>query len=165
MPPGTALAVTDAEGRTAHHGGPEVKDVFTSVGVGSGFATNRARSSRARIKSDERARVDRVTDIPIVTPRGATIRLGQIAQVTSARGPTQITRRDRRRTVYVTAYLERASRRRHSGRPGQAHRAGRLHDQPGWRGGDADRLVLALTLHVLLMYLLMVALFGSLLYR
>ena len=50
-------------------------------------------------------RVEQVGEIPIVTPSGATIRLGQIASVSTVSGPTQISRRDRQRSVYVTANL------------------------------------------------------------
>ena len=57
------------------------------------------------LNPQERERVSQVSDIPIVTPRGATIRLGQIAQVTQVSGPSQVTRRDRQRSVYVTGAL------------------------------------------------------------
>src|SRR5207248_1323799 len=53
----------------------------------------------------ERVRSDQVSDIPIITPRGSVVRLGQIAQFRTVSGPTQVDRRDRQRTVYVTASL------------------------------------------------------------
>src|SRR5258708_26449946 len=57
------------------------------------------------LNADERARVGQVGQIPIVTPRGDTIQLSQIASVSQSSGPTQIDRRDRQRSVYVTAEL------------------------------------------------------------
>src|SRR5579859_1767270 len=124
------------------------------------------------LNPDERARVDQVGQIPIVTPRGATIRLGQIANVTSVSGPTQINRRDRQRSVYVTADL--------AGRPaGDVARdiqAGldKIAVPNGYKvtqGGEAQsqnesfgQILSALGLSVLLMYMLMVALFESLVF-
>jgi len=57
------------------------------------------------LNPDERQRVAQVGEIPIVAPNGTTVRLGQIANVTSLSGPTQIGRRDRQRSVYVSANL------------------------------------------------------------
>ncbi|HEX8966740.1 MAG TPA: efflux RND transporter permease subunit, partial [Chloroflexota bacterium] len=120
----------------------------------------------------ERARVEQVGQIPIVTPRGQTIQLGQIAGITSASGPTQINRRDRQRSVYVTANL--------AGRTGgdvaRDIQTGldRISVPAGYRitqGGDAQsqnetfgQILQALGLSVLLMYMLMVALFESLVF-
>jgi HAE1 family hydrophobic/amphiphilic exporter-1 len=124
------------------------------------------------LNPEERERVSQVTEIPIVTPKGATIRLGQIANVATVSGPTQITRRDRQRSVYVTAFL--------NGRP-----AGDVSKEiqvgldnitvpSGYKvtqGGVAQsqqesfgQIFAALGLSVLLMYMLMVALFESFLY-
>jgi HAE1 family hydrophobic/amphiphilic exporter-1 len=124
------------------------------------------------LSADERSRVEQVGQIPIVTPRGQTIQLGQIASVTQASGPTQIDRRDRQRSVYVTAEL--------AGRPaGDVARdiqAGldKLSVPNGYKvtqGGDAQQqnesfgqIFQALGLSVLLMYMLMVALFESLVF-
>ena len=121
---------------------------------------------------EQRQRVAQVTDIPIVTPRGATVRLGQIANVTTASGPTEIHRRDRQRSVYVTAGLDGrpagdVSREIQAGLDGMAVPAGYTITQ----GGDAQQqnesfgqIFQALGLSVLLMYMLMVALFESLLF-
>jgi HAE1 family hydrophobic/amphiphilic exporter-1 len=124
------------------------------------------------LNPDERARVEQVSEIPIVTPRGNTIRLGQIAQVNNLTGPTQITRRDRQRSVYVTAYS--------NGRPAGDIAADiqkgldQIKVPSGYKitqGGEAQsqqesfgQIFAALGLSVLLMYMLMVALFESLVY-
>lgn len=121
---------------------------------------------------DERARVDQVSAIPIVTPKGATVRLGQIASVSTVDGPTQVARRDRQRAVNVTANL--------AGRPaGDVARdiqAGldQIAVPSGYKvtqGGEAQsqnesfgQIFQALGLSVLLMYMLMVALFESLVF-
>ncbi|MDQ3811195.1 MAG: efflux RND transporter permease subunit, partial [Chloroflexota bacterium] len=113
-----------------------------------------------------------VSEIPVVTPRGSTIRLGQVAQVRSVSGPTQITRRDRQRAVYVTGYL--------SGRAAGDVSADiekgleQIKAPSGYtvtQGGQAEdqadsfgQIFAALGLSVLLMYMLMVALFESLVY-
>jgi HAE1 family hydrophobic/amphiphilic exporter-1 len=120
----------------------------------------------------ERARVEQVGEIPVVTPKGATIRLGQIAQVTSVTGPTQITRRDRQRSVYVTAALNG----RAAGDVSTDIQRGldQMSVPSGYKvsqGGVAQsqqesfgQIFAALGLSVLLMYMLMVALFESLVY-
>jgi HAE1 family hydrophobic/amphiphilic exporter-1 len=124
------------------------------------------------LNADDRSRVDQVGQIPIVTPRGQTIQLGQIASVSQASGPTQIDRRDRQRSVYVTAEL--------AGRPaGDVARdiqvgLDKLSVPNGYKvnqGGDAQQqnesfgqIFQALGLSVLLMYMLMAALFESLVF-
>src|SRR5579859_1143953 len=124
------------------------------------------------LNPDERARVAQVSQIPIVTPRGATIRLDQIASITQVSGPTQITSYNRQRTVYVTAYL--------NGRPAGDVAADiqngvdRIAVPNGYtitQGGVAQtqsdsftQVFQALLLSVLLMYMLMTALFESPLY-
>src|SRR5262249_7051822 len=57
------------------------------------------------LNPEARDRVEQVGQIPIVTPKGDTIQLGQIASVSPDSGPTQVNRRDRQRSVYVTADL------------------------------------------------------------
>jgi HAE1 family hydrophobic/amphiphilic exporter-1 len=120
----------------------------------------------------ERDRVDQVGQIPIVTPTGATIQLGQIAGVSAANGPTQINRRDRQRSVYVTANLNG----RTAGDVAKDIQAGldKISVPSGYKitqGGDAQsqsesfgEILQALGLSVLLMYMLMVALFESLVF-
>jgi hydrophobic/amphiphilic exporter-1 (mainly G- bacteria), HAE1 family len=118
---------------------------------------------------NDRARTDQIGDVPIVTPRGATVKLSQVANIALVDGPTQVERRDRRRTVTVTSYLD--------GRPsGDVARdvetaLQRVAVPAGYtvrQGGDAEdqgeafgQIFTALGLSLLLMYLLMVALFGS----
>ena len=121
---------------------------------------------------NERARGEQVTEIPIVTPRGSTIRLGQVANISTVSGPTQVDRRDRQRTVFVLAQLD--------GRPlGDVttdiqSALASVQVPAGYTlkvGGDAEdqaesfgQIFSALGLSVLLMYMLMVALFESLLF-
>ncbi|MDQ6674602.1 MAG: efflux RND transporter permease subunit [Chloroflexota bacterium] len=124
------------------------------------------------LNPDERQRVEQVGEIPIVTPRGATIRLGQIASLGAATGPTQIYRRDRQRTVYVTATVEG----RTTGDAARDVQQGldRIPVPTGYKitqGGAAQtqndvfgQIVGALLLSMLLMYMLMAALFDSLTY-
>ena len=124
------------------------------------------------LNPDERQRVEQVGQIPIVTPKGQTIQLGQIASVTSATGPTQVNRRDRQRSVYVTADLNG----RVAGDVAKDIRAGldSIAVPGGYtvtQGGDAQsqnetfgQILTALGLSVLLMYMLMVALFESLVF-
>ena len=124
------------------------------------------------LNPDERQRVEQVGEIPIVAPNGATVRLGQIANVTTVSGPTQIGRRDRQRSVYVSANL--------NGRPaGDVSKdiqvgLDKIVAPSGYKvtqGGEAQsqaesfgQIFAALGLSMLLMYMLMVALFESLVY-
>jgi HAE1 family hydrophobic/amphiphilic exporter-1 len=124
------------------------------------------------LNPDERARVEQVGEIPIVTPKGATIRLGQIASVTSISGPTKINRRDRQRSVTVTAALNG----RTAGDVARDVQVGldTISVPGGYKvsqGGEAQsqnesfgQILSALILSVLLMYMLMVALFESLIF-
>jgi HAE1 family hydrophobic/amphiphilic exporter-1 len=124
------------------------------------------------LNPSDRQRVDQVSQIPIVTPRGDTIQLGQIASVTTATGPTQVNRRDRQRSVYVTAGLNG----RVAGDVAKDIQVGldKINVPSGYtitQGGDAQsqnetfgQILTALGLSVLLMYMLMVALFESLVF-
>ncbi|MBV9133893.1 MAG: efflux RND transporter permease subunit [Chloroflexi bacterium] len=124
------------------------------------------------LNPDERQRVDQVGQIPIVTPKGETIQLSQIASVSSATGPTQVDRRDRQRSVYVSADLNG----RVAGDVAKDIQAGldKIAVPSGYtvtQGGDAQsqnetfgQILTALGLSVLLMYMLMVALFESLVF-
>jgi HAE1 family hydrophobic/amphiphilic exporter-1 len=121
---------------------------------------------------DERASVEQVGQIPIVRSDGATIQLGQIASLERHSGPIEIDRRDRQHTVYVTAGLNG----RASGDVARDIQVGldRIAVPSGYKitqGGDAQRqdqsfvdILEALALSVLLMYMLMVALFESLVF-
>src|SRR5205823_5699314 len=125
------------------------------------------------LNPDERARVEQVAQIPIVTPKGSTIQLGQVAQVASVSGPTQIDRRDRQRSVYVSASLAGS---RTAGEVANDVQTGldRIAVPAGYKisqGGEAQQqnesfgqIFQALGLSMLLMYMLMVALFESLVF-
>jgi HAE1 family hydrophobic/amphiphilic exporter-1 len=53
-----------------------------------------------------RANIDQIADIPVLTPTGANIHLGDVAQISTTSGPTKVDRLDRKRSVTVTAGLE-----------------------------------------------------------
>jgi HAE1 family hydrophobic/amphiphilic exporter-1 len=124
------------------------------------------------LNPEERSRLDRVPEIPIVTPTGTSIKLGQIAHITSAPGPTQILRYNRQRTLNVTAHV--------SGRPTgdvaadiqagldrMALPSGYKIQQGALSEAQSDsfaQIGQALGLSVVLMYMLETALFESLLY-
>lgn len=116
--------------------------------------------------------VQAVREIPLVTATGAQVSLGQVADVVQATGPTQITRRDRERIVTIGADVSGRS----LGEVSQEIQSqlDRLVLPPGTTvklGGATQaqaetfgQLFEALGLSVLLMYMLMVALYESLLY-
>jgi HAE1 family hydrophobic/amphiphilic exporter-1 len=126
---------------------------------------------RVVLDPNQRARLEQLPQIPVLTPKGVVLRLGQVAHVDPSTGPTQVDRRDRQRLVTVTADTD--------GRPtGDVARdiqtqLDRLAVPSGYQvaqGGAASdqgdaftQLLQALALSVLLMYMLMVALFESLL--
>jgi HAE1 family hydrophobic/amphiphilic exporter-1 len=131
------------------------------------------KSIDVRVISSEagRASVDQLREIPLVTAKGTQVRLGQVAEIRLTTGPSQIDRRDRQRQVTVTAELV--------GRPlGEVTRdveaeLARIQLPAGLKvtfGGQAQaqnesfgQIGQALLLSVLLMYMLMVALYESLL--
>src|SRR5205814_2845095 len=131
------------------------------------------KSIDVRVISNEadRASVDQLREIPLVTSKGTQVRLGQVAEIKLTTGPSQIDRRDRQRQVTVTSELV--------GRPlGEVTRdveaeLAKVQMPPGFKvtfGGQAEaqndsftQMGQALLLSVLLMYMLMVALYESLL--
>jgi len=58
------------------------------------------------LNPENRARVEQVSDIPVLTPRGDMVRLGQVAHVATVSGPTKVDRLDRKRSVTVSANLD-----------------------------------------------------------
>jgi HAE1 family hydrophobic/amphiphilic exporter-1 len=155
----------------------QVASVLRTGLAGNAVSTFRPRGTtgwdiNVILNPDERERVDQVSQIPIVTPSGQTIQLGQIASVITSTGPTQVDRRDRQRSVYVTADLNG----RVAGDVAKDIQAGvdQINVPSGYKitqGGDAQsqsetfgQILTALGLSVLLMYMLMVALFESLIF-
>ncbi|TAK33862.1 MAG: efflux RND transporter permease subunit [Chloroflexota bacterium] len=120
----------------------------------------------------DRATVDKVLSIPLVTPRGTLVSLGQVATVKESSGPPEIDRRNRQRLVTVGAdVVGRAS--------GDVSRdietalkqlelpAGYSISYGGMTEAQTEsftQLGQALALSIVLMYMLMVALYESLLY-
>jgi hydrophobic/amphiphilic exporter-1 (mainly G- bacteria), HAE1 family len=124
------------------------------------------------LNPEERQRVEQVGQIPILTPSGSTIQLAQIASVISASGPAKIYRRDRQRTVYVTALVNGrttgdAAREIQRGIEQIGVPAGYRVTQAGAAQSQAEafgQIITALVLSVVLMYMLMAALFESFTY-
>jgi HAE1 family hydrophobic/amphiphilic exporter-1 len=124
------------------------------------------------LPDEDRQRAEQLDNLPIVTPEGASVRLGQAATFAAAESPAEIQRQDNRRTLFVTADL--------AGRPlGDVAKdiqtgLARLSIPAGYsvsQDGDAKQqseqfaqIGAALGLSVLLMYMLMAALFESLLF-
>ncbi|HZQ99445.1 MAG TPA: efflux RND transporter permease subunit [Chloroflexota bacterium] len=118
------------------------------------------------------ASVDQLNDIPLTTSKGTIVKLGQVAQIKQTVGPSQIDRRDRQRQIAINSEL--------TTRPlGEVSRdiqaeLDKLAVPPGFSvkfGGQTQaqnetfgQMFQALGLSVLLMYMLMVALYESLLY-
>ena len=116
--------------------------------------------------------IQAVRDIPLVTASGTQVSLGQVADVEQTVGPSQIMRKDRQQIITIGADL--------SGRPLGAvtqdlqAQFNALAVHPGTTismGGSSQeqtdaflQLIEALGLSVLLMYMLLVALYESLLY-
>src|SRR5262249_50704438 len=123
------------------------------------------------LNPDARARVDQVSEIPVITPRGATIRLGEVASVSTVSGPTRVNRRDRQRSFRVSA----GGAGRTTGAAAADVQAAieRINVPAGYKvsqGGTAKdqndaflQIFQALGLSVVLMYVLMALLFESLL--
>ena len=121
---------------------------------------------------EDRAHVAGLANLPVQTGRGTTVQLDQVSDVRVGDGPAQIERVDRQRSVTIGANLV--------GRPlGEVARdfrtaLDRMGLPPGYSVdivGEAQvmdesfaNLFFALILSVLLMYMLMVALYESLLY-
>ncbi len=117
-------------------------------------------------------RPDMVSDLPLLTSKGAIIKLSQAAETEVTGAPTQINRNNRQRVVTIGADL--------SGRPlGEVvrdfqDRMNQVSLPPGYSiklGGEAElmgesftSMGMALALSILLMYMLMVALYESMLF-
>ncbi|MDQ3701279.1 MAG: efflux RND transporter permease subunit, partial [Chloroflexota bacterium] len=111
-------------------------------------------------------------EIPVLSSRGVLVRLGQVARVESSTGPSQINRSDRNRSVSVSGVVTGRS----VGDVARDVRAAQREVQlpAGYRavvaGGASqlDRAITSLTsamsLSIILMYMLMAALYESFLY-
>ncbi|MBI2941067.1 MAG: efflux RND transporter permease subunit [Chloroflexi bacterium] len=131
----------------------------------------RAIDVRVLAGQDELTRVEQIRQLPLMTNRGTVVRLGQIATVELSAGLPQIDRRDRQPVVTVGADL--------AGRPlgdvvrDTQTRLDRLVIPPGYsirfagtvqaQDESFSQLYQALGLSILFMYMLMVALYESLL--
>jgi HAE1 family hydrophobic/amphiphilic exporter-1 len=124
------------------------------------------------LNPNDRSRVDQLGEIPIITPRGATIRLAEVARVSTVSGPTQVDRRDRQRSYTVSAGVDG----RTTGTVSADIQAGldKIDVPAGYKisqGGDTKsqnddflQIFQALGLSILLMYLVMALLFESMLF-
>jgi HAE1 family hydrophobic/amphiphilic exporter-1 len=127
---------------------------------------------RVLAKRDPNGSPVNLEEIPVLGSRGLLVRLGQVAKIESSTGPSQINRSDRNRSVSVNGAV--------SGRTiGDVARDVRAAQRniptpPGYRiniGGGAQQLdravaalISALTLSIILMYMLLAALYESFLY-
>jgi HAE1 family hydrophobic/amphiphilic exporter-1 len=124
------------------------------------------------LNPNDRSRVDQIPSIPIITPAGATIRLGEVANISTVSGPTQVDRRDRQRSFSVSAGVTG----RTIGAVSADIQAGLDHIQvpAGYKvtqAGDTKdqndaflQIFQALGLSIVLMYLVMALLFESTLF-
>jgi HAE1 family hydrophobic/amphiphilic exporter-1 len=124
------------------------------------------------LNPNDRSRVEQIAGIPVITPSGATIRLGEVANISTVSGPTQVDRRDRQRSFTVSAGLSG----RTSGAVSADIQAGldRISVPAGYKvsqAGDTKdqndafmQIFQALGLSIVLMYLVMALLFESTLF-
>jgi HAE1 family hydrophobic/amphiphilic exporter-1 len=89
----------------------QVAGVLRTAIAGSTVGTFRPEGTKGwdvevSLDPDNRARIDQVPEIPLLTPRGDSIRLGHLARVATVSGPTRVDRLDRERSVTVTANLD-----------------------------------------------------------
>ena len=124
------------------------------------------------LNPDDRARVDQIATLPIITTNGATIQLGDVAHVSTVSGPTQVDRHDRQRTFTVSAGVDG----RTTGAVSTEIQAGldKIRVPAGYtvsQGGDTKdqndaflQIFQALGLSIVLMYLVMALLFESTLF-
>jgi HAE1 family hydrophobic/amphiphilic exporter-1 len=124
------------------------------------------------LNPNDRSRIDQIASIPIITPAGATIRLGEVANISTVSGPTQVDRRDRQRSFTVSAGVSG----RTTGAVSTDIQAGldRIRVPAGYKvtqGGDTKdqndaflQIFQALGLSIVLMYLVMALLFESTLF-
>jgi hydrophobic/amphiphilic exporter-1 (mainly G- bacteria), HAE1 family len=124
------------------------------------------------LNPDDRSRVEQIRNIPVITPRGATIRLGEVAQISTLSGPTQVARHDRQRSYTVTAGVDgrttgAVSAEIQAGIDKLSLPAGYKVSQDGDSKSQNDdflQIFQALGLSIVLMYLLMALLFESMLF-
>jgi Cu(I)/Ag(I) efflux system membrane protein CusA/SilA len=90
-----------------------VKDVFTYVEAGLGGmtvgTTVRGRERwplQVRLADADRSDIDRLTELVLPTPSGASIRLGQVADIRRVVGPNEIASENGRLRVFVQANVQ-----------------------------------------------------------
>ena len=152
--------------------GQAVRSAYSGA-VATKYRQPDGRELDVRIILTESARVrpDGLIDLPIQTTNGGIVRLGQVATIVEATGPTQIDRRDRERTITVTANLQEGVSLGEATVAAQAALA-TVPIPNGYNavfGGDVEeqneafgQLFLALGVSILLTYLLMAVLYNSL---
>ncbi len=106
------LEVSVRRGELARYG-LSVKDVFEYVEAGIGGATVgttiRGRERwplQVRLDESDRGDIDRLADLVLATPSGATIRLGQVADIKRVVGPNEIASENGRLRVFVQANVQ-----------------------------------------------------------
>ena len=105
------LRVTVDESRAALHG---LTTAAVTTWLGTAFGAAPVATTRegeeevdvvVRVREEARSDPDRLGQLTLVTPSGGTVALREIAQIEVDRGLSAIERRDRRRTITVTAEL------------------------------------------------------------
>ncbi|HEX2034529.1 MAG TPA: efflux RND transporter permease subunit [Chloroflexota bacterium] len=129
---------------------------------------------RVQLNDETRGDLTKLTEVPLLSPsKGGQVTLGQIATITPAQGPNQINHTDRQRVVTLGAGL--AEGQNLSQVSAQVDRALRGMQWPsGYRfsmGGEVEetnevfiQFAQAIMLSIVLVYMLLVALYESLLY-
>ncbi len=127
---------------------------------------------RLQLQGVSRRSIADVSDLPVQTVTGQTVRLSQVAKISETSGPTQIAHYDRDRVVNVNADLQTGAALSDAA-PVVAQAIAQLNPPPGYvasTGGTQEeqsksfgQLFTALGASVLLAYLLMAVLYNSLL--
>jgi HAE1 family hydrophobic/amphiphilic exporter-1 len=161
-------------GLTAGQVAQALRPAFAGIDVGDWVdPSGETRDVEVRLSPEARARTGDLEQIPLVVPGPdggtATLPLGQVATVTQGRGPAQIDHLDRERVINVQANTQ--------GRPLSevikdiTARIDQVPFPAGYRvsqGGETEdqqevfgRILFALGIAVMLMYLILVVQFGS----
>jgi HAE1 family hydrophobic/amphiphilic exporter-1 len=157
--------------RTAYAGSVATKlQRENSVGNSTGIDV------RVQLTDDTRESIDKLNAVPLLSPSsGGQVTLGQIATITPAQGPSQIQRQDRQRVITIGAGIaEGAVLGDVTGKVDATMKEQAAQWPAGYRftmGGESEQqqdtfveFGNALMLSIVLMYMLLVALYESLLY-
>jgi CzcA family heavy metal efflux pump len=112
-PPGTPLALIRLRQAQLTRAGLRPVAVMEAIQVayegrvvGRGYAGNRLFEVAVVLRPDQRASLDQIADLPIRTPDGRLLRLGQLADVQQSGGRYNILRRNAQRLQTVTCNVD-----------------------------------------------------------